>query len=302
MDPYRPVLIAHGVNQVVWHGMPYNPPGGSNVFFATTHVGPESPFAADLLRFNAYLTDACARMRRGRTYANLAVYLPIEDRWMVDLLPRSLRTPGAHSYWELRHEVVPEEAEPFHPLWVSGSFLHDAAWDGSRLRVGGVEFAALLICSRWLDARALAAILRLAEAGLPVAVTRRPEKPGRSEDDGYTDQINRLFALPNVHGDVAELTLTPLVAAEKLPPYWARVDGEDLILFFAHPGAWDVRYPMEPGQALTLAATKLAVVVHWGGVEHPVTLDFAPGGSACLQIRQGRVEIITLRGGSAWPG
>src|SRR5262249_59063021 len=31
--------IAHGVKQVVWHGMPYNPPGGSDSFFATDQLG-----------------------------------------------------------------------------------------------------------------------------------------------------------------------------------------------------------------------------------------------------------------------
>ena len=126
--------IAHGVNQVVWHGMPYNPPGGSNAFFATTHVGPDSAFAAEIPALNAYLADACSWMRRGRTYAGLAVYLPVEDNRMRDRLPPALRTPAAQFYWELRQEVVPEEAEPYDPLWVSAATLEGATWDGTKLR------------------------------------------------------------------------------------------------------------------------------------------------------------------------
>ena len=144
--------IAHGVNRVVWHGMPYNPPGGSNAFFATTHVGPDSALAAEIPALNACLADACSWMRRGRTYAGLAVYLPLEDNWMRDRLPRELRTPAAQFYWELRQEVVPEEAEPYGPLWVSASSLAEATWDGTKLRVGAVEFDARLLSCRWLDA------------------------------------------------------------------------------------------------------------------------------------------------------
>ena len=145
--------IAHGVNQVVWHGMPYNPPGGSNAFFATTHVGPDSALAAEIPALNAYLADVCSWMRRGRTYAGLAVYLPVEDNRMRDRLPPELRTPAAQFYWELRQEVVPEEAEPYGPLWVSAASLVGATWDGSKLRVGAAEFDALLLACRWLDVR-----------------------------------------------------------------------------------------------------------------------------------------------------
>ena len=160
--------------------MPYNPPGGSNAFFATTHVGPDAAFAAELPAFNAYLTAACSWMRRGHTYSRLAVYLPIEDNRMRDRLPRALRTPAAQYYWELRQEAVPREAEPYHPLWIIGAFLEDATWDGrpAARRGGGVRGAVLLACD-WLDAGALGEVLRLARAGLPVALALLPRRPGR---------------------------------------------------------------------------------------------------------------------------
>ena len=48
-------LFAQGVNQVVWHGMPFNGPGGRNEFYASVHVGPDAAFAAELPAFNGYL-------------------------------------------------------------------------------------------------------------------------------------------------------------------------------------------------------------------------------------------------------
>ncbi|MGQ9814061.1 MAG: glycosyl hydrolase [Candidatus Roseilinea sp.] len=39
-------LFANGVNHIIWHGMSYNPPGGANRFYTTTHVGPDSPLPA----------------------------------------------------------------------------------------------------------------------------------------------------------------------------------------------------------------------------------------------------------------
>ena len=286
--------IAHGVNQVVWHGMPFNPPGGSNAFFATTHVGPDSAFAPEIPALNAYLADVCSWMRRGRTHAGLAVYLPVEDNRMRDRLPPELRTPAAQFYWELRQEVVPEEAEPYAPLWVSAASLGAATWDGSKLRVGQAEFDALLLGCRWLDTGALDAVLRLAEAGLPVALPHRPRRPGCGADGDYEASLNELAALPNVRRDLGDLGLTPLVEGERLPPYWARVDGDELILFFAHPGAWDVRYPMSLGQARSLPAASCPLVIHFGGRHHPVNLDFPPGRSVLLRVAGGGIKTVAL--------
>ena len=46
-------LFANGVNQIVWHGMPFNGPAGRNEFYASVHVGPDCAFAAELPAFNA---------------------------------------------------------------------------------------------------------------------------------------------------------------------------------------------------------------------------------------------------------
>jgi hypothetical protein len=287
-------VLAQGVNQVVWHGMPYNPPGGSNAFFATTHVGPDAAFVAEIPAFNAYLTTACSWMRGGRTYSRLAVYLPLEDNRMRDRLPRALRTPAAQYYWELRQETVPREAEPFHPLWISAAFLKDATWDGHRLRAGVAEFEALYLACDWLDPGALGDVLRLARAGLPVALTLLPRRPGRGGPGDYEAQLEALLALPNVCGGLADLGLEPLVEGEGLPPFWARREGDELILFFAHPGARQVRYPMYRGQARELPATRRSVRIFWDGRCHEVELDFPPSRSVLLKVAADRVTPIDL--------
>src|SRR5262249_52343974 len=60
-------LFAQGINQIVWHGMPFNGPGGRNEFYASVHVGPDAAFAAELPGFNAYLERVSSLLKLGRT-------------------------------------------------------------------------------------------------------------------------------------------------------------------------------------------------------------------------------------------
>ena len=50
--------------------------------------------------------------------------------------------------------------------------------------------------------------------------------------------------------DSTTRALAPLVAGDDLPPFWARRTAESLYLFFAHPKARELRYPMRYGQSL----------------------------------------------------
>lgn len=144
-------LFAQGVNQVVWHGMPFNGPGGRNEFYASVHVGPDAAFAAELPAFNTYLERVSALLKLGRTESRLAVYLPNEDNRRLDRIPDADRTPGAGYRWEMRHVVVPREAEGYAPLWISPAFLSREEVEGGRLRVCDWTFLGLLIDVGWLD-------------------------------------------------------------------------------------------------------------------------------------------------------
>jgi hypothetical protein len=60
-------IIAQGVNQIVWHGMPFNPVGENNEFYAAVHIGADAKLAKDLAQFNQYLTHLCRIMQTGKT-------------------------------------------------------------------------------------------------------------------------------------------------------------------------------------------------------------------------------------------
>ena len=86
----------------------------------------------------------------------------------------------------------------------------------------------------------------------------------------------------------------PLVEGEDLPPYWARRDGDELILFFAHPAARDVRYPMGRGQARDLPATTRSIQVNAFGHRHAIVLDFPPSRSILLRVAADGVTPIDI--------
>jgi hypothetical protein len=289
-------LFAQGINQILWHGMPYNGPGGRNEFYASVHVGPDAGFAAELPAFNAYLERVSALLKLGRTESRLAVYLPNEDNRRLDRIPDAERTPGAVCRWEMRHVIVPRDTEGYTPLWISPAFLRGAQVDGGRLRVGDCAFPALLIDVEWLDGEALAEVVRLADAGLPVILRRPPRPPGKRPRGDYQALLEALVARPNVVVRLADAALAPLVSGDDLPPFWARRTDEALYLFFAHPKARELRYPMRYGQSLCGGRVSRRIVVDSGGVRFPLDLVFEPYQSLLVCVdRDGDVRLVDLR-------
>jgi hypothetical protein len=277
-------VIASGVNQIVWHGMPYNAAGCHHEFYASVHVGPDCAFVAELPAFNAYLEKVCGLMQSGRTVSELAVYLPNEDMWMRDAMPRELRTPGAVYWWEMRHVFVPEETRPFQPLWISATMLARAELREGRLAIGTQSFAALYLDVEWLDADALVEIHRLAAAGLKVILTRRPRQPGHHARGDYQLTLDSLTALPNVVAGLAQAGLRPVVSGENLPSYWARQTGNDTDFFFAHPKAAEVHYPMPFGFSRCDETVRRRVTLWSASASADVELVFSPYQSLVLRL------------------
>jgi hypothetical protein len=288
-------VIANGVNQIVWHGMPFNGQGGKNEFYASVHVGPDASFARQIAPFNEYLESVCGMMRRGRPYTNLAVYLPNEDMLLRDRIPEEQRTPGAIFEWEMRSVAPPPETQGYHPIWVSEPFLHDASVKDGRIAVGPVTFAALYLDCEWLDADALEQIVRLAKDGAKVVVKRTPSSPGMRRNPQHAAWIAELSRLPNVQSDLAHLGISPLVEGADLPPYWAREGSGELLIFFAHPLARNVHYPMAYGQSHSEGPVERTVVLYYGEVSRRVTLTFQPYQSLMVRMsREGDVSILDL--------
>ncbi|MBK8050628.1 MAG: hypothetical protein IPK16_28105 [Anaerolineales bacterium] len=241
-------LMANGVNEIVWHGMPYNPPGGSQRFYATTHVGPESPLAPHFGPFNHYLDQVCTAMRRGRTYADVAVYLPLEDAWMANELPVELQKPSSKYVYEFQETKLPRALKGYRPLWVSAPFLKEATFSEGKLHCGEAEFSWLYVDVEWLERSALEELLRLALAGLPVCMAHLPHPPGSQYYADYERLVDSLLSLPNVSAGIEDVAPhPPLLAGTDLPDFWCRVDGDTLTIFFAHPMTQGLRYPMPYG-------------------------------------------------------
>ena len=141
-----------------------------------------------------------------------------------------------------------------------------------------------MIDVEWLDVDALPALIRHAEAGLPVVLCREPGHPGRSRHDEHRRLLDRLRSLPAVVATIAEAGVAPLVDGVDVPPFWARRTAEALYLFFAHPAARGLRYPMRYGQSLEAGAATRRVTIDHDGERFPVALDFEPNGSLLLRV------------------
>lgn len=285
-------LLANGVNLIVWHGLPYSGPGQANRFYASVHVGSDSSFAAQLPAFNRYVQAVSEKLRGGRPYTDLAVYLPLEDNWMRHELPEALRRPSAAYYWELQYERFPEMLRGYRPTWVSAPFLEQAEYRTGALSIGPARFSALYVDVEWLDAAALEQLLRLARQGLPICLKRVPKQPGRMAAPSYASDLEALLARKNVSADFSTVVKTPpLVSGASVPEFWVRDYGGELLIFFAHPLSRGVKYPLTYGQSYSAGPETVPVVLTHEGVRVELDLRFAPNESRVLRLGpKGRVR------------
>ena len=287
--------FANGATGVVWHGMPFNRPGGTNEFFSAVHIGPDTAFAPQLPAFNEYLETVCGLMRRGRPFGQLAVYLPFEDILMQPAPPDAEPTHGLSADWARTHPGPPPETAGYHPLWVTAPFLRHAEYQDGHISIGGATVSALYLDAEWLDADALEQIVRLARTGAPVVLKRTPALPGMRRHPQYADWLAELAALPNVVANLDQLEVRPLVAGDDLPYFWARQGAGELLIFFAHPQARGVSYPLTFGHSYAEAAVERTVTLTYGEASQQVTLRFEPYQSLMVRLtRTGEFGLIDL--------
>ncbi len=288
-------VFSNGVNQLVWHGMPYRPSGGRHEFYASVHVGPDSAFVQDLKEFNAYLENVSGALKEGMPVSQLAVYLPNEDYMRLAGCPSRNRVPGEEDYWEMRHIEVPPETEGYHPLWVSVSILRRAVVRDGRLHFDGLSVEGLYVDADWIDAEAVQEFLRLSREGLKIAVLSTPGEPGRRKSEGYVKDLKELLSLSNVHNDLADLDVAPLLEGENLPWFWARETDSGLVLFFAHPACRAVRYPMRYGQSADASLERREAILRYNGRRIELTLEFNSYESLLVRVgRDGSTQIEDL--------
>ncbi|MCK4763014.1 MAG: hypothetical protein KAW12_12530 [Candidatus Aminicenantes bacterium] len=283
-------LFAHGVNQVIWHGMPFNPAGvDSQYFYATVHVGEKGALSAEIPAFNAYMTRISGKMKKGKTYSDVAVYLPLEDSRITGEYPPELQMKWSWGAYEQRYIVTPVELKGYHPLWINRDFLQRGEFMDAHLYCGDACFSSLYIDVEYLDSAALDAILELAKKGFPVCLKRTPKEPGKISAGDYEERLQALLALENVSGNFAAVAVHPpllesVTVGEALPDFWCREDVDAYYIFFSQPKAWNLTYPVSYGQAHTKKTVKQELKINVRGETLPVELVFKPYQSVLLKV------------------
>jgi hypothetical protein len=291
-------LFAQGVNHHVYHGMPYQPHGADTIdFFATTYFGPGGSLSPELPAFNAYIEKVSAIMSQGRTYTDVAVYIPYEDGVMQGAYPPERQRVWVWGEFELRYISLPKETGGYHPMWINRHFLEQAQFKDGRLIIGDAQFTALYIDVDYMDVRALYRILTLAKSGLPVCLKRTPKQPGKNKSGEYDQLLHQLVSLQNVSGDFHSIIHhPPLIQGDSIPPYWCRVERDGThYLFLAQELSKNLAYPIYSGQSYMNQSQWKDLTLTINGKTFRQKFEFKPYQSILLKIQDnGKVENMNI--------
>lgn len=270
--------FACGVNQVVWHGMPYEQVPHDTRFYATVHVGRDGTLNQELRWFNDYLTSMSEQLRFGNVYAPSLIYLPLEDQWMADRLPQELTKPSSHYFWELQETKIPDDLLAYRPLWISGALLKQLAYDQQthQLVYGDLQFSFLYVDAHYIDFEYLLEIDRLVREGAPIVLRQSPNEPGRQQHESYRELAEQTMA--RALGDLP--TVNPVLQTETPVDFWVRNDRDIYRLFVLHPDLRNLHYPLVQGFSHQIQDRQLSAC--FSTPEHSYHLDLHFTGSQSL--------------------
>ena len=291
-------LFANGVNQIVWHGMPFNPAGIDTImFYAAVHVGSKGNLSKDIPAFNVYMQKVSYCMKQGKTYSDVAIYLPVEDSWVAGKSKNpDPQQPWAWGEYEMRQTVPPDELKGYNPIWISGDYLSNCSVQDKKLICGDGLFSLLYIDADYIDISALKTILSFAKQGLQVCMKKLPEQPGKNKSDEYQKILSELISLINYSSYLTSFaTIKPLVEGDNLPDFWCRKVNNDYYFFFANPRAQNLHLPLQYGQSLNYEAKRQVVNFNVSGNPVQMALYFKPYQSLLLKVSDkgdvGEVDI-----------
>jgi hypothetical protein len=292
-------LFANGVNQIIWHGTPFNPADTDTVcFYATVHVGKKGSLTEELPAFNNYMTKLSEYMKKGVTYSDVAVYLPLEDSWVAGYYPPERQMRWSWGQYELRYVHFPDELSGYHPLWINHDFLKKARVDDGIMYIGELEFSLLYIDVDHVDIEAMETILSLAKKGVAICLKQTPQQPGKIKSSRYYEILEKLEQLPNVSDELTHVVKNPplvsFVSGDQ-SDFWCRRDAEDHYIFFAHPLAYNLEYPMAYGQSQTNDTIEKIVRINTGRKVFKLNLKFEPYQSLLYKITNEGIEEIDIR-------
>ena len=291
-------MFANGVNQHIYHGTPYNPKGSDSLeFFATTYFAPGGNLEEELADFNAYIEKVSGYMQNGKTYSDIAVYIPFEDGVMKGAYPEERRRVWVWGEYELRYIDPNPELEGYHPLWINRHFLEQADYKEGKLQVGDAAFKTLYVDVKYMDIRTLERAVELAEMGLPVCLKQFPKQPGKKKSKHFNETLRELASLPNVSEHLEEVHPSkPLLSGEDLPAYWCKVrqDGNHY-LFLAQDSAKNLTYPVYSGQSFQDSSRYKELVITVNGKSAKKKIAFRPYQSILLRIDPaGKIEEMDI--------
>ncbi len=286
--------FANGVNQIIWHGKPFSFTGEDETrFYATVHVGKKASLSEHFSGFNKYMTKVSKLMRRGKTYTDIAVYLPLEDAWIAGEYPEELQLPWAWGQYELRYLKFNDELKGYHPLWINNQFLESGIVKDKKLHVGKSVFHTLYIDVDYLDIESFKTIYDIAKKGLPVILKKSPRQANYGGDREFDKILKDLLSLENVKKNMNELsTPKPLLEGAKLPDYWIRKTDEGVLVFFANPKASNLKYPLEYGFSFMKNDSIINIKINYKEHSLDHSLVFKQYQSVLLKISDAG-EIIT---------
>ena len=291
-------LFAHGVNQHVYCGTPFNPAGSDSIdFFATCYFGPGGSLTDELAGFNSYVEKVSGILQKGKTYSDVAVYIPYEDAVMKGAYPPEKQRVWVWGEYEMRYIFPPAEVAGYHPLWINRHFLEKAKYVKNKLVVGDAAFSLLYLDVKYMDIRALKRILKLAKEGLPVCIKQLPVQPGKSKSEEYANMLKELLALKCVSKSFVKLIDHPaLIQGDSLPEYWCRTtkDGTHYI-FLAQWASKNLQYPIYSGQSLATESKKMDFKLNFNGKTQKINIEFEPYQSVMLKITpKGKIEFVDI--------
>ena len=291
-------LFAQGVNHHVYHGMPYNPEGSDTIdFFATTYFGPGGSLAPELPAFNAYMEKVSAILEKGKTYTDVAIYIPYEDAVMKGAYPPERQRVWVWGEYEMRYIFPPKETEGYHPLWINRHFLEQAEFHKGKLNVGDASFSVLYVDVEYMDVRTLQRVLELAKQGLPICLKKNPKQPGKNKSGDYAGLLAELTSLKNVSTQFQQvMDHAPLIVGDSLPDYWCRVEKDGTAyVFLAQELSKDLLYPVYSGQSLMKQSDFKDLTINFNGKKFQQKFEFKPYQSLMLKITPGgKLEFVDI--------
>ncbi|MCC6815727.1 MAG: hypothetical protein IT267_04895 [Saprospiraceae bacterium] len=291
-------LFSNGINMHVYIGMPFNPAGSDTIdFFASCYIGPGGSLTEELPQLNSYVEKVSGYMQLGKSYTDVAVYIPYEDAVMKGALPKEKQRVWVWGEYELRYAQTPNELEGYHPIWINRHFIEKSEIKNKQLVVGDARFNVLYIDVDYLDLRSLRKIVDHATKGLKICIKKQPMQPGLNKSPEFSQLYNTLIQFKNVSFDFNQLVdHPPLVSADRLPQYWCREDElGNKYLFLAQWSSKNLVYPVYSGQSFMKTSQNLNLSIYSNGKQKNLKLKFKPYQSILLKITpEGKVKPIDI--------